>query len=325
MAQPPLVMYRPPVPDSLAPRTFHGLPGENAETWFDTYKLYVTARSLTLQEELNPFPIFLRDGAADWSRSFQTPLTSSAALEKAFRTQFAPTLLEKTFDVESVFSRVQQTGERVADYIVVMQKLASRLSDGDAPTISADVLRSLVMRGLRPYIRRYVIQRNPKDMNEVLSAVRAAEVSESVGSTEADGKLDALVAEVKNLGAQLSRNTSVSLIDRRSPTPERRHVTFNDQQPQHQQPLQNQRSTGRGNDRSTFRRRGTDHHHTSSAAAACHRRGRGTCAGNNSCIVVQSNLLWRICGMRGHLMATCRQGQRNDNNLAASQFNYGEL
>ena len=131
--------------------------------------------------------------------------------------QFAPTLHEKTFDSESVFLCMRQPGERVADYIVVIQKLATRLSSPDAaePTISAEVLRSLVMRGLRPYIRRYVIQRNPTSMDEVLASARAAEVSEAVGAADSDSKIDALVAEVKNLGERLAHQPAVSM--RREP------------------------------------------------------------------------------------------------------------
>lgn len=328
LSQQPAIVYRPPVPDNLAPRTFHGLPGESAETWYETYKLYVNARGLTLREELNLFPLFLRDRAADWYRSLATPPTTSALLEKAFRAQFAPTLLEKTFDAESVFSRAQQPGERVADYVVTMQRLAARLSspETDNPTISADVLRSLVMRGLRPYIRRYVVQQNPKSMEEVLSSARAAEVSESVGSSESDKKIDALVAEVKNLGAQLVHQPAVSMVDRRSPTPERRRVTFGDEQvPQRQQPSRmGQRSVGRGSYRSTFRRRGTDRRDTEFAQQrGCQRCGRGTCSADNTCIVVQRNLSCYRCGRRGHLIATCRQGIRNENSQAAPRLMQG--
>lgn len=310
----PAVIYRPPVPDSLAPRTFHGLPGENAESWLEMYKLYVRARALTALEEINLFPLFLRDGAADWYQSLQAPTNQDINLTTAaFKLHYAPSVLEKTFDIECVFSRTQQPNERVADYVVAMQKLASQLSSSGEPVqISPDILRSLIMRGLRPHIKRHVVQQNPKTLTEVLNAARAAEISENVGATANDAKMDALMSEMKNLSLRFTPTPALSAVDRRSPTPERRResetptllgkrrVTFTEETGTTKQPAMSKSPVqlrGRGR---FFSRRMQGNCRT------CQRCGSVACAGGNNCYAVKQNLSCYQCGQRGHVSRMCR-------------------
>ena len=111
----------------------------------------------------------------------------------------------------------------MADYVVTMQKLAEQISTSEeegveATAIPTDILKSLVMRGLRPHIKKHVVQQNPKTLNDVVSAAKAAELSETVTITGTESKLDALVAGVQNLGARLAAKPTLSTVDRRSPT-----------------------------------------------------------------------------------------------------------
>ena len=80
-----------------------------------------------------------------------------------------------------------------------MRKLAKQLTNIDDETLWLATLR-----GLQPQIRRYAIQQGCKNLDDLLKAARAAELS-----VEADGTdISALVAEVRASRADLGKLTA---------------------------------------------------------------------------------------------------------------------
>ena len=102
------------------------------------------------------FPLFLRDSAIEWYENLPEPeaiKTDVSELMDSFKRIFCKSPLETLFDAESVFTRTQQPTETVREYVAQMRKLAKRI-----PDLDEKVLRSVVIRGLLPPIKAYVIQ-----------------------------------------------------------------------------------------------------------------------------------------------------------------------
>jgi len=66
---------------------------------------------------------------------------------------FCPTDLDRVMDRETVFTRVQDRAEKVRDYFSAMQKLAKRI-----PGVDDDLLKGIIIRGLQPRIKAFVLQ-----------------------------------------------------------------------------------------------------------------------------------------------------------------------
>jgi len=301
--QPPLIQPRPAVPDIFAPRPFRGLTEDNPEEWWDIFTAYVDARGLSATEKVNFFTAFLRDSAADWFRALQpTDRDTMTNIEKKFKEHYVPTAVERAFDAESVFSRSQKPREKVRDYVAIMQRLAARMEN-----VTPEILRMLIMRGFRPAIKRHVIQQATTTLDDVIKAARAAELSEHLVQDDNDGKLDALMTQVQALGKQLAPRVASSM-DQRSPTPERRRVTFSTRQSPEQQPTRDTAAGRPGQFR--CRGQGQAQQQRQPYQPTCDRCGRSSCFGGNRCIAVSRQLTCYSCGLRGHLSVVCRRGRR---------------
>jgi len=104
-----------------------------------------------------------------------------------------------------------------------MQKLARRL-----PGIDKGMLRCIVVRGLRPQLKAFVLHQQPTTMGQILDAERFAETTGIAGAgagggewTELMDELRASRAEVRQLARRVNRLTTI-VVQSRSPTPERR-------------------------------------------------------------------------------------------------------
>jgi len=128
---------------------------------------------------------------------------------------------------ETVFTRIQRPGEKMRDYVAQMQKLASRM-----PWLTDDLLLWTILIGLRPQMKAGVIKQK-NDIKSLADLSQLAKLAESAGlGSEDDRDGDSKVAEpmdvvkagreeVQQLTAHMV-GMSVSVTQRRSPTPERR-------------------------------------------------------------------------------------------------------
>ena len=66
---------------------------------------------------------------------------------------FCPSPLDHVMEAETVFTRMQRQGEKVRDHFSAMQKLTKRI-----PGVDDDLLRGILVRGLLPQIKAFVLQ-----------------------------------------------------------------------------------------------------------------------------------------------------------------------
>jgi len=111
------------VPDSFAPPAFGGS-NIDADSWLAHFQRYIEYRQLPDDDVAAMFPLFLKDAAIDW---YETLEERWKALKDDFNSYFGKSPIDIFFAQETLFTRVQRSGEKARDYVAQMQKLASKM------------------------------------------------------------------------------------------------------------------------------------------------------------------------------------------------------
>ena len=288
----PAVVARPSVPDVYAPPVFRGDDKQEAAEWLKHFERYTRCKGMSQAEKLAFFPLSLGGAAEDWYDSLEDASSINTVIEQ-FKKHFGTERLDAVLRGKSIFSHEQKPGEKTRDYVCTMKKLAGQLTNIDAETLWLATLK-----GLQPHIRRYAIQQGCKNLQDLLKAARAAELSAGADSTD----LTSLVAEVRASRADLGRlaakvdGMAVNVINPRpsnsrpatpptrspSPAPPGRRVTFSTRAPR-----------GRAGPAAT-------------RSSCCYRCGRDHWG--KPCPVI--NLTCFNCNKRGHVSNVCMAGRR---------------
>jgi hypothetical protein len=281
------VVVRPTVPDVYAPPVFRGDNRLEAEEWLKHFNRYVKCKGMSKDEQLAFFPLSLGGSAQDWFDGLGETNSIDAVIAK-FKEHFGKDRIDTVLRGKSIFSHEQKPGELTRDYVCTMRKLAKQLTNIDDETLYLATLR-----GLQPQIRRYVIQQGCKNLEDLLAAARAAELSVDADGTD----IGALVAEVRASRADLGKlaakveGMAVNSIrqrttppPRRSPSPAQsgRRVTFSSRAPR-----------GRVGPAAT-------------RSSRCYRCGKDHWG--KPCPVI--NLTCFKCNRRGHVSSACLSGRR---------------
>ena len=303
------------VPDSFAPPAFSGT-NADPDTWLAHFQRYVEYRQLPDDDAVAIFPLFLKDSAIDWYENLARNVKAEwKSMTDNFKAYFGKSPLDYVFEEESVFSRAQRPHEKARDYIAQMQKLAKRI-----PALDDNLLLWVILKGLRPQIKASVIQQK-SEIKTVADILELAKIAESAGLGNdgdiMDGpRMNQLMNEVRagreevqQLTAKVAR-MSVSSAQPRSPTPERRRVSFQAPNPD----ARMQRDGGpssyfrggrsfRGQSRGAYRQ---FYPGSGMQFASCNRCGRSH--GVNRCPAINATCFG--CGRMGHLRARCRSARR---------------
>jgi len=291
-ANPPLaatVVVRPTVPDAYAPPIFRGDNKLDPEEWLKHFDRYAKCKGMSKDEQLAFFPLSLAGSAQDWFESLEDSASIDAVIAK-FKEHFGKDRLDMVLRGKSIFSHEQKPGELTRDYVCTMRKLAKQLTNIDDETLWLATLR-----GLQPQIRRYAIQQGCKNLDDLLTAARAAELSVGADSTD----ISALVAEVRASRADLGKlaakvdGMAVNAIKQRNGTSPKRSPS--PAQPGHRVTFSSPSRAPRG-------RAGPAATHGSH----CYRCGRDHWG--KPCPVI--NFTCFKCNRRGHVSSACLAGRR---------------
>jgi len=112
--------------------------------------------------------------------------------------------MDQVLNTESVFNRNQKPGEKVRDYVAAMQKLARRI-----PAVDEDLLKCMVLRGLQPQTKAFVLQ-HASDIHTVGDISTLAKVAEAAGieTTGANGDTAAVMEEIRQSRAEVRMLTN---------------------------------------------------------------------------------------------------------------------
>ena len=211
------------VPDRYAPPIFDGV-HPDPEEWLAHFRRYVACRNLSESDQLAFFPLFLQHRAIDWYDTLKPQdKTTIDELLGEFNRFFCPSALEHALDAETVFTRMQRPSEKVRDYFSAMQKLAKRM-----PGVDEDLLQGILIRGLLPQIKAFVLQHQgtAKSIGDILELARVAETAGVLNATAAQSDMTSVMEEIRASRAELRQLTnrmdrmSLNAVGGWSPSPE---------------------------------------------------------------------------------------------------------
>jgi hypothetical protein len=191
------------IPDASAsfinPAFFSGKTNEDARSWLNYLINWVAYKNMPPATQVNLFPLLFRDGAADWFEALAPGDKDTLEhLQTAFETRYFPTDLKRWQIMSDMWSRKQRIGEPVDDYVTEVRKMA-RIANVD----NEDTERYAAIKGMLPEIRRYVLQQQPENLVDMITAAKVAEQSlqtddrsdMALAVTRIEAKLNALNME----------------------------------------------------------------------------------------------------------------------------------
>lgn len=198
------------IPSSLCPEPFSGHENDDASIWLNRIHIYTQLRAWSPEQTLNAFPLFLRDAAAIWYDTLDpTKKATVENLTQAFKERYFPHTTLRWVKLDQFNTRQQQPDESTTTYTQKMIKLGKDIDKSDKEIMEACV------RGYRPYIKTYVLEKEPKSLEE---ALRFARVAEAFRQEQSDVKvLQALSEQMKDFQNNVTkeiatiRSTSVMM------------------------------------------------------------------------------------------------------------------
>lgn len=303
---------------SVPPPSFSGRSTDDAFAFVKEFERYVEWKNVTTDDRKRAlFAVLLRDNAGAWYDTISDADKSSFdALRLAFNKRYLSTDAVKHRSARDLFTKRQAESETVDDFVASVRRLALLIGAND------DVIRWVLLCGLKPHISAVVAQQKANTVDEILDAARLAELTATPPSSSDTIILDQLAklqSEVRRLGHD--RVTAVG--PSRSPTPERRRVSFEydyDRRP----PASNVRpSLSSGNQ---GQRRAppsnnwppkTGHQFTDQSA--CSRCARLNCSGQRGMCTGFGKQCFS-CGKLNHVSRACKSALRVHSNQPHFQY-----
>ena len=195
---------------TLTPTPFYGTGLEDANEWLAYFVRYVTFKQLSEPATVALFALLMRSAANTWFSALdEDERNDFKALREKFANKYAPAPISLWKRASDFWAQEQRQGQSVEDFFHEMKRRAREVGATD------DTTRFALMKGLRPSLRTYVMQRNPASCEEWLEAAKVAEatVVETSAATTSD-----LMEAIKRIEQRVACPLPAA---RRSPSPYR--------------------------------------------------------------------------------------------------------
>ena len=176
---------------------FSGIDNENAHVWLRQYLQYCTIYNILDDQKHNILPFHLTTHAKIWYNSLPDDVRSNwEVLKEAFLKRFSA---ENTQNDLSILQISQSETESVNDYLSKIQKSAA-FND----KLNTELLVAIAVNGLKTEIRKIVLNKEPKSIEQVRHAATLAEKSLNLPSITSINTLkDTMVNEIQTLRQEI--------------------------------------------------------------------------------------------------------------------------
>lgn len=143
--------------------TFSGLPSENAEMFLRRFETYAALKDYTPVKKALAFELSLKDKAAGWHYCL-TDKDDFSSVSMKFIQKFGSGAPEGeiNWNAESkLYDSCQEMNETASDYFVRVSTLARSMNKSDVEQVK------IVVRGLSPNIRSFVLSKEARSMSDV--------------------------------------------------------------------------------------------------------------------------------------------------------------
>lgn len=309
---------------NVPPPSFSGRSTDDAFAFVKQFERYVEWKNVTADDRKRTlFAVLLRDNAGAWYDTIsQSDKSSFEALRAAFDKRYLSTDAVKHRSARDLFTKKQGESETVDDFVASVRRQAQLIGVND------DVVKWVLLCGLKPQISTVVTQQKAGTVDEILDAARLAELTTAPPSTMDNTLILDQIAQLQSEVRRLGRDRDVTTVGpSRSPTPERRRVSFNSEYSQRLPPDMRQfsRSTPMSGKQGQLRApssnnwppKGGNLQYTEQAA--CYRCAKYNCTGQRGVCAGYGKHCFS-CGKFNHVSRACRSAQGAPSSQPYSQY-----
>jgi hypothetical protein len=161
------------IPSNLMPETFKGDGKVEIELWLKQFEHYCQLYAWSPEERKKVLPLLLKEKAQEWfdGLSDQEKNTYDAMVE-ALKLRYRPHDSLKWVRLQQFKERKQQPGEPIEDFIQCIKRMGLKLGKSEK-----DIMETVVA-GLTPAISKFVMLKNPKNLQEAADYAMTAAVLE---------------------------------------------------------------------------------------------------------------------------------------------------
>lgn len=292
----------------LLPKIFSGKRGEDGKEWWAEFKTFTEFRGLSEPQSLKLFQLLQNAYSKAWFNNLSAEEKDTFEhLQEAFKNEFEVASVDDWKARAETLKRTQHPGESPLEFAKELIKNAAKHK------IDNDTTMAILIQGLQKEVKTFVAQRNPKNLDEALEAIKIADSVLEVSTPEEQAiaeKLDKITQQLKALTH--SQQGAVAAVQApKSYT--RRTDNYNNTRP----PFQTFRSQQQDRARSPFRGTGNNRvglRTPQSPGRRCGRCGKSHTtssfssdspnAVSSQCRAMNSNCL--RCQKPGHFRVMCR-------------------
>ena len=174
----------------LKPQLFTGQDDDvcNARNWIDKFETFIGLKGdLPRGQIVNYLRLAVRGPAYQWAQALDQDLDMATVRER-FEAQFV-NAQNLQYKLRQEFeTRTQKSNETIDEYLADMQQMANTLN------IDGDNTKHAIIRGLQPKHRRFVLGREPANLQD---AIRACKLSALVSDEMNEQQITTVTAAVK--------------------------------------------------------------------------------------------------------------------------------
>ena len=190
------------LPNVMAPPPYDGT--SDVDTWINRFIAFAKIKGWSVEEQAAAAPCFFRATAAAWFDCLEpNTVNSRDRLFEELVKRFGYHSSEKWSQIENWDKRNQGTEEGVDDYVMAIKKIGKTLDK------SAGEVRDKVIRGFRPHISEYVMEKEPSTLEEAIALAKKANSIMKRRNNVDTQQISSLSAQISALRTSLGSDMSM--------------------------------------------------------------------------------------------------------------------
>ena len=182
--------------ESIKFEQFSPLTTTDAGLWLRNFERYCKLRGWNEDQTTAAFPLYLKDSAVMWYDAVPEAIQKKYAdLKKTFMDRFMPTSINSWKESGVFLNTKQGPNQSVEEFCEEVHRLAVPLKKGEQD------IKDVIIRGLLPHIRQFVLTKDHSTLTEV---VQSARMAQSIGGPST-GTVTRLEEKIASLELKLEK------------------------------------------------------------------------------------------------------------------------
>lgn len=172
---------------------------EDAKLWLTRFQLFANTKGLTANKAKSTLPLFFKENALRWYISLPDNVKDDFdSLKDAFLNRYGPDERTKWKRTAALYQLQQGIHQSVEDFITLVMAQAADVD------LQEDQIQVIVLNGLKPNIRQFVIQKQYRDLDELRTTAKLGEMT----TTDQSKQHEELVGAISRLEEKFQAMTA---------------------------------------------------------------------------------------------------------------------